>query len=89
MQESDLLNDIETSSKRTFIHTTALKRQVDEQLGIIGDLEEGMDDGVSALQTEASRARQVTMDRNSGFCWMYTLILIESVSLIAMVWNGL
>ena len=71
------------------MQTNVLKGETDKQLGIMGDLEDGMDSSSKALHDEARHAERVRIASSAGYCWIYGIITLETFSLVTLLYFGL
>jgi hypothetical protein len=61
----------------------AIRDETDLHMKLLGDLEEGVDQGNANLKRETARAEHITRDTKT--CWLYATICILLAVLIALV----
>jgi hypothetical protein len=87
-QEDLLLDDLEASTKRIYQQSLGLKEEAVQHVGILDKVERDMDKTTAQLRAEALHAE--TMKKaNTGVCWMYSIILMEVVLLVFLLYIGL
>ena len=89
ISEAAMLDDIEASTKRLYQHSSILKGESERHVHLMDGLGDEMGEASDRLNTEAHRAAVARINRNSGFCFLYSLIILETASLITLLYYGL
>jgi hypothetical protein len=84
-----MLDDIEASTKRLYQHSSILKDESGRHVQLVDGLADDMGEASDRLNAEAHRAAIARINRNSGFCFLYTIIIVETASLITLIYYGL
>lgn len=86
--EEAMLDEVEASSKRIFKQSKSLNEEASTHLKLLGHVDTDMELATRALRKEALHAEAVSKNRG-GVCWMYCIILIETVLLLTLIMYGL
>ena len=84
-----MMDDIEASTRRLYQHSATLQTEAGRHLNMLSGVGDDMDSVSDRLHAEARHAAQARMNRDQGFCFLYTVIFLESVSLLTLLYYGL
>ena len=85
--EAAMLDDIEASTRRLYQHSSLLEQESLRHVKLIDGAGEEMEGAITGLNDEArhaARARQ-----NNTFWHLYLIILLETASLVVLLYEGL
>lgn len=86
--EEAMLDEIEASTRKIYKQSKSLNEEASTHLQLLGHVDNDMELATRALRKEALHAEAVSKNRG-GVCWMYCIILIESVLLLTLIMYGL
>lgn len=84
-----MLDDIEATSERIYTQTRSLKGETDYHNELLTNVAGCLESGTARLQEEANYIAQVRKQTEQGVCWMYGIIIMESLTLFFLLYNGL
>ena len=83
--EQAMLDDIEASTARLYQHSSILKDESVRHVQLLDGLADDMADASGRLNSEAHHAALARLNRDSGFCYLYTIIALEMTSLVILL----
>mmetsp|Transcript_7758 Transcript_7758/g.6928 ORF Transcript_7758/g.6928 Transcript_7758/m.6928 type:complete len:95 (-) Transcript_7758:3-287(-) len=86
--EDQLLDDIEQSSRRLYHKSKFLNEETNTQNKLITQIDTGIDSSTEAMNKQARHAELATQLTKND-CWLYSVIVIESVVLFLLIYIGL
>lgn len=87
--EQAMLDDIEASTARLYQHSSILKGESIRHVQLVDGLGDEMVNTSDRLNSEAHHAALARLNRDSGFCFLYTIIAVETASLLVLLYMGL
>lgn len=86
--EQQLLDDIEASTRRLYQQSTILEAESLRHVKLVEGAGDDMESAIGGLNAEARHAMRARAN-NSGFWYLYLIIILETASLLFLLYKGL
>ena len=86
--EAAMLDDIEASTKRLYQHSSNLEAESLRHVKLVDGTGDDMEGAIIGLNAEARHAARARAN-NSGMWYLYLIIILETASLLFLLYKGI